>query len=584
MDLMDKATESRESPATELLRGQRPKLAGIGVTSLISGTSEALFLVVITRTAFAITDGNDQVGVFAANYVSVPVALLLALVLVAARMVSALLSTWQSVQLSSQAVADLRCRVSAAFLGASWEVQQDQPEGSLQQFLLAYSGNANGFLGGVGQVVITSMSLVAMLAIAIIVDPVGAAVLVAAVVVFAMLLRPLRAAVRRRSREATEASMEFAISVNEVSQLGLELHVFQVQEQAKEGVVDLIELNRVTEVRHAFTAGLTGPLYTGLAYVALLAGLAAVAATPSANLAELGAVMLIMLRSLGYGQALQISYMRMVSSIPPLEDLYARLEIFDDGRRFDGGEAVGTIGALELRNLSFSYFPGSPVLRNISFVVRPREIVGIVGPSGSGKSTLVELLLGLRDPDEGVILADGRDTRNFSRDEWARHITFVPQQAHLITGSIADNIRFLRDGVSDDDVEQAARLAHLHDDVAMFSEGYGRQLGGAGSRLSGGQQQRLCIARALVETPDILILDEPTSALDVRSEHLIRTTLKDLKDRMTVIVIAHRLSTLDMCDRIMVIQDGELRGFDTPRELENSSDFYREALHLSGLR
>ena len=101
---------------------------------------------------------------------------------------------------------------------------------------------------------------------------------------------------------------------------------------------------------------------------------------------------------------------------------------------------------------------------------------------------------------------------------------------------------------------------------------------------SGGQQQRLCIARALVEHPDVLILDEPTSALDVRSEHLIRNTLLSLKDRMTVIVIAHRLSTLTICDRIMVVNDGELKGFDTPLRLERSSDFYREALALSGMR
>jgi ABC-type multidrug transport system fused ATPase/permease subunit len=133
-------------------------------------------------------------------------------------------------------------------------------------------------------------------------------------------------------------------------------------------------------------------------------------------------------------------------------------------------------------------------------------------------------------------------------------------------------------------VERAARLAHLHDDILGFPEGYDRQVGEKGGHLSGGQQQRLCIARALVEHPEVLILDEPTSALDVRSEHFIRETLLGLKDRMTVIVIAHRLSTLTICDRIMVIRDGELKEFDTPHALEQSSGFYREALALSGMR
>jgi ABC-type multidrug transport system fused ATPase/permease subunit len=234
--------------------------------------------------------------------------------------------------------------------------------------------------------------------------------------------------------------------------------------------------------------------------------------------------------------------------------------------------------------VSFAYDPGRDVLRDISFTIAPREIVGIVGPSGSGKSTLVQLLLGLRDPARGRVLADGRDLRDLVGAELARRITFVPQAPHLIAGTISENIRFLRDDVTQEDVERAARLAHLHDEIAAFPEGYERQVGEHGGHLSGGQQQRLCIARALVEDPDVLIMDEPTSALDVRSEHLIRSTLLELKERMTVVVIAHRLSTLDICDRIMVIQDGEMKGFDTPAALERSSDFYREALVLSGMR
>jgi ABC-type bacteriocin/lantibiotic exporter with double-glycine peptidase domain len=120
--------------------------------------------------------------------------------------------------------------------------------------------------------------------------------------------------------------------------------------------------------------------------------------------------------------------------------------------------------------------------------------------------------------------------------------------------------------------------------VEAFAEGYERQVGDRGNQLSGGQQQRLIIARALVERPDLLILDEPTSALDVRSEALIRDTLSDLRAHMTIVVIAHRLSTLDICDRLMIIQDGHLRGFDTPENLELESDFYQQALALSGLR
>jgi ABC-type multidrug transport system fused ATPase/permease subunit len=154
----------------------------------------------------------------------------------------------------------------------------------------------------------------------------------------------------------------------------------------------------------------------------------------------------------------------------------------------------------------------------------------------------------------------------------------------LVAGTVADNIRFFRDGITQQQIEHAARLANLHDDVMRWPEGYDREVGERGSHLSGGQQQRLVIARALVEEPDVFILDEPTSSLDVRSEQLIRTTLDSLRDRMTIIIIAHRLSTLDICDRIMVLIDGQLKAFDSPDSLEASNDFYREALVISGMR
>lgn len=160
----------------------------------------------------------------------------------------------------------------------------------------------------------------------------------------------------------------------------------------------------------------------------------------------------------------------------------------------------------------------------------------------------------------------------------------MPQAAHLVAGTVADNIRLLRSDVTQEDIERAAALAHLSEDVEQFEERYDREVGEQGGHLSGGQQQRLCIARALVEQPDVLILDEPTSALDVRSEHLIRQTLTELREHMTIIIVAHRLSTLDICDRIMVIQNGELQGFDTPAQLGKDNAFYSEALTLSGLK
>jgi ATP-binding cassette subfamily B protein len=567
-----------------VIRGHRRAVAKIATTAFVGGSAEALFLITATRAAFAITDGQDRIGVVAGWHLPVHSTLLLAVVLILVRILLAAYASWQSAHLSALVVADIRTRLSRAFLDASWEVQQAQRSGSLQELLTTFSGQATALVGSVTSGAVAAANLLALLGTAVAVQPVGALVLVVSVTVLGTLLRPLRAVIRRRAAAASAAGMDFAVSVNEISELGLELHVFHVQNKAQSRVGEAIEVARRAAASLGFAVGLSAPVYAGLAYLAIVGALAVVAASNTTNLTSLGAAMLVMLRSLSYGQALQGAYIGASSAAPAIEELRHRLHGFEAGRRADGGQPIGRIGTVTMERVSFAYKPGEPVLQDISFTIVPHEIIGVVGPSGAGKSTLVQLLLGLRDPDEGLVLADGRDIAGLDRAEWARRVTFVPQAAHLVAGTIAENIRFLRDEVSQEEVERAARLAHLHDDICGFPDGYAREVGKHGGHLSGGQQQRLCIARALVENPDLLILDEPTSALDVRSEHLIRTTLLELKERMTVIVIAHRLSTLTICDRIMVIKDGELKDFDTPHSLERSSEFYREALALSGMR
>jgi ABC-type multidrug transport system fused ATPase/permease subunit len=378
--------------------------------------------------------------------------------------------------------------------------------------------------------------------------------------------------------------MRLATSLSEVSQLGMEMHVFNVQPQAHRRLSTLIRENTLTNRRLDFLNQLTPATYAGTAYLAMLGALGVVVAAGVADIAAVGTVTLMMFRVLRYGQTLQFQATQINAHLPFLEQLDHELERYRRAKAHHGIEAVSHVGRLELDQVAFEYHPGVPVLRGVNATINPSEVIGVVGPSGSGKSTLVQLLLGLRDPTSGTVSADGQDIRLLARPGWARQVTFVPQQAHLIAGTVADNIRFFRDGISDDRIEYAARLANLHDDVSSWDDGYDRHVGENGGRLSGGQQQRLVIARALVEQPDVLILDEPTSALDVRSEFLIRQALESLRAQMTVIIIAHRLSTLENCDRIMVVMDGELKAFDTPDRLAETNSFYRDALEMSGVR
>jgi ATP-binding cassette subfamily B protein len=191
--------------------------------------------------------------------------------------------------------------------------------------------------------------------------------------------------------------------------------------------------------------------------------------------------------------------------------------------------------------------------------------------------------IGLNQPR--VTRAQGlRTAADVSLAEWTQRVGYVPQDPRLLSATVAENIRFYRRYLSDADVVAAAKQAHVHDEIMALPDGYDTTIGQRADAVSGGQRQRLCIARALAGRPDFLILDEPTSALDVRSESLVQESLKTLHGEFTLLIVAHRLSTLNICDRIMVIVNGVVEAFESPNAVLQTNAFYRQAVELSHLK
>ena len=233
-------------------------------------------------------------------------------------------------------------------------------------------------------------------------------------------------------------------------------------------------------------------------------------------------------------------------------------------------------GRVSVRNVSFRYTEtGDYVIRNLNFVVRPGTSVAVVGPSGSGKSTLVSLLMRLYEPTEGKIILDDYDIQDLKISSLRHHISMVPQEPVLFSGTIADNIRYGQPDTTPEQVMDAAKAAELHDFIVTLPEKYEAQVEERGTNLSGGQKQRLAFAMAVVTNPSILILDDTTSALDAKTEAKIQETLDHLMEGRTTFVITHRISTAMRADRILVLDNGRMAGWGVHDDLLEECEVYR---------
>jgi ABC-type multidrug transport system fused ATPase/permease subunit len=398
------------------------------------------------------------------------------------------------------------------------------------------------------------------------------------------ILRPLRSRVNKNSNASIDPQVSFSSGVAQIGSLGLEIQAFGVQDQSEKYLDKLIDSDAVAQRRLGLIAYSVSPIYVTLAYGAVLVALVIVSALSKQNLGSSGAVMLIMLRTLSYGQALQQGSVSLAQIIPFLNLIESTIKNFENNRATNGSVKLLHIDSIVAKKVSFSYVNHNQALHNVSFILEKGESYGIIGPSGSGKSTLVQLLLGIRDPQSGQISVNGCDLRKVDRTSWSSKVSFVPQEATLITGTVAENIIFFRSGISEERMIEAARAANILEEVEKLPHGFNTNLGERAQQLSGGQRQRLSIARALAGNPELLILDEPTSALDIKSESAIRSTIASLSGKVTVVVIAHRMSTLDVCSKLMVIQDGELKAFAATSELSVNNNFYKEAIRLADLK
>lgn len=235
-------------------------------------------------------------------------------------------------------------------------------------------------------------------------------------------------------------------------------------------------------------------------------------------------------------------------------------------------------GSIEFKNVSFSYVDNKKkeCLKNINLSIKSGETVGIIGGTGSGKSSLVNLIPRLYDVTEGSLLVGGKNVKKYDLKALRDQVACVLQKNVLFSGTIKENIRWGNENASDEEIERVCKLAQADEFIMQFPKGYDTYIEEGGTNVSGGQKQRLCIARALLKKPEILILDDSTSAVDTKTDKLIQTAFKQEIPNTTKIIIAQRVSSIEDCDKIVVMDNGTINGIGTHEELLKNNEIYRE--------
>ncbi len=570
-----------------LLRPHRPLLAGLILVSLLTVAAESLGLGAVLLLLGA---GTIDIPLLtpllqrAACYSFTARVQLAAVLLVSITLLRGGLQygqQWLSLRLRRGIERRLQRQVFARLQQASLDFLQRQQRGDLFTLLNQYPHQVGGLALQMGDTVSNGVVLVGYAALALALSWSLALLSLALLIPVGLLLRPLiNRRLRALSRKLRNMIRELASAVYELLSATRLVRLFDREAWSTERFSQKLDEYQAFEFRTAAITSLTRPAFNLLNVLLLAAVLVLspylIQSPPETVLAQLGLFLVIAFRLMGPIGGLAQLQTQFTVVEPVLHSLLDLIEgnlpmAPQSGPRPFAGLREG----IRLERVGFQYQADEPpALVDLSLTIRQGQMIAVVGASGAGKSTLVNLVTRLYDPTAGRVLVDGIDLRELNLGDWRRRLAVVSQDVFLFHDTLLANLRFARPEASDEDIERACQLAQAHQFIAAMPQGYHTVAQDRGMRLSGGQRQRIAIARALLADAELLILDEATSELDSETEQALQQALHEYRQGRTVLVIAHRLATVQAADWVYVLEAGLVVEEGTHEELLRRGGLY----------
>ncbi len=463
-------------------------------------------------------------------------------------------------------------------VNASWPFLLKQKLGYLENIISTDVKQGAVLLQMISDIIIIFSSLVVYIVVALNISFYITLISAGLGALFFLLVRPLFRKTKFLSGQVIETNKETAHFINE-NVLGIKTikTMGTAEKLIKIGSVQFNKLRNL-RIKLLLIKNITSSSIQPISLIFICFVFALAYKTPNFNFAAWLAVLYLIQRIFYYVEQLQTTWHNVNECVPFLNNVlsYER-QTFQNREANGGGKNFKLEKNLEFKNVRFGYGGGGAVLDGLNFEIKKGEMVGLIGPSGVGKTTIVDLILRLFEPKEGQILIDGENISLFNLKNYRENFGYVSQDIFLINGSIEDNIKFYDDSISDREMFEAAKLANIHEFIISAPEKYQTKIGDRGIMLSVGQRQRVVLARILAKKPKFLILDEATSALDNESEVQIQKVLAGLKGKITLLTIAHRLSTVINFDKLLALDNGLILEQGSPQELleDKESYFYK---------